>query len=145
MLATGGKSNFSNSWFFAFRPGGLLVGQLDHMMFYEKKSGDFRPHILPANGKNVSLTSGASAPLQCEGCVLLRSAMSVHDSSLCREPGVFVVGGDDSPHSRLIPTRREVRDHQASGEATQTCFDSAGITQQIHCSPSIVVHHKFAC
>ena len=36
---------------FVFRPGGLLVGQLDRVMFYESKSeGEFRPHMLPSDG-----------------------------------------------------------------------------------------------
>ena len=39
-----------------FRPGGLLVGQLDRIMFYESKAeGEFRPHMLPSDGNAIFL------------------------------------------------------------------------------------------
>ena len=33
-----------------FRCGGLLVGQLDKVSFYEKKQDQFKVHILPLEG-----------------------------------------------------------------------------------------------
>lgn len=38
--------------FFCYSAGGLLIGQLDRVQFYESLPGNhYRPHILPLDGK----------------------------------------------------------------------------------------------
>ncbi|XP_064611017.1 E3 ubiquitin-protein ligase rfwd3.L-like isoform X2 [Liolophura sinensis] len=42
-----------------FRPGGLLVGQLDRITFYERKSEEYKLHLFPADGQSLLLYFGS--------------------------------------------------------------------------------------
>jgi hypothetical protein len=38
-----------------FRPGGVIVGQLDRSTFFEKRTGsDYKIHLLPLEGLNIA-------------------------------------------------------------------------------------------